>query len=233
MWRGARKLWAFLLQFFIIEWLLGVALFYSTKSLPQYVSIPLVPFAAFIGLAIAAIPTAFEIIWLPFKTESPIEMLQKRLTKLLLKLGAMLRYNFAEAIAVCREQDAYDCQQLDSWGLGLRPEIVRRRIRILYEFHKSKIAEKHRDATFLHYDVNYNPWDQFYPLVKHIGRKRLRACIKNPTKTHCPNWDGSERRRVKGSKTNRDPLLDSDPSRSRIYDDQNLVKRITNGQMES
>jgi hypothetical protein len=230
MLRAARKLWFFLLTFFVIEWVIGAFFFFLAAGLPQYASVPLLIFGGIIGIIVAAIPTALEHVLLP-KTGSTVETLGRPLTRLLLKLNIVLRYNFAWAIESCREEDAFDCQKPDGWGLNIPPKQVGRRIRMLYELSKIKIAESYKNPAFLQYDVGRNPWDQFYLLVRHVGRKRLREYIKNPLNSPCPNWDGRERRRRGGTKEDRDnSIADNEPYRSRIYDDQDRIKRITDGE---
>lgn len=226
IWLAARQIWAFLLMFIAIEWVLGGFFFYLTRHLPSYVSIPAPLWAGVIGIIVAAIPTASESILLP-KEHATVETLRGRLTRLLLKLNILPRYNFARAIEYCREQDVYDCQQPDSWGLGLHPSDVGRRIRKLYEFSKYRIAEERGDPSLLFYDVGRSPWDQFYLLSRYMGRKRLREYISNPVFTHYPTWDGRERRRRVGTRADR--VTDPNPSRFRMYDDSELISNILRG----
>ncbi len=229
MWRAARKLWHFLLMFFAVEWVIGAVICIQafTDASPRVWL-----WSGFIGIIIAAIPTALESILLP-KTGATVKTVERRITRLLVKLRVMLRYNFARAVETSREQDVYDCQQPEGWGLGLTPEQIRRNLRMLYEFYKYKIAEDRGDTTFLHYDVNRTPWDQFYLLVRHVGRKKLRDYIKRPISTHCPNWDGRERRRVNGERAARNLSDDPDPSRGRRYDDKDLIRSIKKARKHS
>lgn len=225
---AARKLWVFLLLFCAVEWMLGSLFFYLTIGFSKSTSVPVLLFAGVIGLIVAAIPTALEALILP-KTGTTVERLSRRLTKLLLKLNIMLRHNFAHAIESCRQQDVFDCQQPSGWGLNIDPRIVGRRIRMLYEFTKVVIAKRRKDPTLLYYDLGRNPWEQFYLVVRQVGRKRVREYIKKPSNTHCPNWDGSERRRTRGSKANRDSSADLNPNSSRLYDDPERIDRIKDG----
>jgi hypothetical protein len=227
MWRGAGRIWIFLILFFAVEWLVGVFFFYLIIGLPKYTSIPILLLAGIVGISVAVIPTALEGNLLP-KKDTKIETLEKGLTKLLLRLKIKLRHNYAWGIESCRQDDVLGCQEPDGWGLGLDPTTVGRHIRIMYEFCKYKIAEGRRDPKLLFYDVGRTPWDQFYLLSRYLPRRKLRKYIKNPIKTHCPNWDGRENRREVGSKADRkqpDPNL----SRSRRYDNKELLESISRG----
>lgn len=231
MWRAARKIWPFLLMFSIVEWVLGVFFFYATRLVLNFLSlsIPDLLWAGVISIIVAAIPTTLESILLPTEGVT-VQALQKRLTRLLLKLNILLRYNFAWAIEYCREEDAYDCQQPDGWGLNINPSLVGRRLRMLYEYNKYKIAEERRDPALLVYDVGRVPWDQFYLLVRHLGRKKLRHYLRNPVR-HFNDWDGRERRRVAGTRADRDTSMEPPSQRSRRYDDPNLIEQIKNGRL--
>jgi hypothetical protein len=222
MWRAVRKIWFFLLMFFIIEWAIGALFFYLSLGLPRYVSVPVLLLAAIIGIVVAAFPIVLEGIFLP-KSSSTVETLERPLTRLLLKLDIVLRYNFAWAIEYSKEQDLFDCQQPHGGDLNVEPVDVGRRIRKLYEFCKYKIAEERNDYTLLRYDVGRTPWDQFYLLTRHLGRDRLRKYIKHPIPSHFPNWNGSERRRIVGNRADRNKSEDQDHLRYRRYDDQELT----------
>lgn len=226
--RAARKLWFFLFLFFTVEWVIGAIFFFLAVKIPEYVSIPLPLLALFIGVVIAAIPTVLELLLLP-KAAATIKTVQRRITRFLVKLRIMLRHTFAWAIESCREQDVFDCQKPSGWGFDLPPSEIGRRIRKCYEFNKYKIAEDRKDPSLLHYDIDHTPWDQFYVLVRHIGRKRLRECIANPLEFR--NWNGSERRRRNGTKDDRDGPADSDPSRSRLYDSEDVIRRCSRRQI--
>lgn len=231
IWWAVKKLKFLLFMFFAVEWIIGAFFFYLIVGLPQYVFVPQLLIAGIIGIVVAAIPTAIESIFLP-KSGTTVETLESNLTKLLLKLNIALRYEFASTIESCREQDVYDCQQPEGWGLGLSPKEIGRNIRKLYEFYKYKIAEGRNDSTLLHYDVDRTPWDHFYLLVRHLGREKLREYIKRPIDTHCPNWDGSEKRRVNGTKEDRNVSSEPDRSRCRRYDDPKLIRPIPSGQID-
>ena len=230
MLRAVRKLWPFLLTFLIVEWVLGLLFFHLLHPVQRYVSVP-EPLLAFItGVIVAAIPTALEGILLP--KDAKIETLNRRLTKLLLKLNIALRYNYAWSIESCRQQDVYDCQEENSWGLGIDPQTTGRRLRIIYEFEKVRIAERRKDSSFLRYDEGYTPWSKFYLLARHLGRKRLREAILHPPTLHCPDWNGKERRKKRepGTKEDRLNLKERANPHCRLYDDLDLLKRIDSGE---
>lgn len=227
MLRAARRIWVFLLSFFMVEWAVGVLLFYLIVVLLQ-TSVPSFVVAFIIGIIVAAIPKILESILLP-KKATTVKTLERPLTRLLLKLNVAPGYNFAWAIEYLREQDLFDCQQPYGWGLNVPPVEIGRRIRKLYEFCKYRIAEERHDPSLLYYDVGRTPWDQFYLLTRHVGRKLLRQYIINPVTFGPPDWDGRERRRKVGTRADRDPSKDPDPSRGRMYDDTELIKRIVSG----
>jgi hypothetical protein len=230
MLRAVRKLWPFLLTFLIVEWVVGLLFFHLLHYIQWLIPVP-IPLLAFIaGVIVAAIPTALEGILLPKDTK--IETLNRRLTKLLLKLNIALRHNYAWAIESCRQQDVYDCQEENSWGLGINPQTTGRRLRIIYEFEKVRIAERRKDSSFLRYDEGYTPWSKLYLLVRHLGRKRLREVILHPPTLHCRGWDGQERRKKRelGSKEDRLNLKERANPRCRLYDDTDLLKRIDSGE---
>ncbi len=229
MLRAVVKIWPFLLIFLTIEWAIGAFFFNLSLALPPYALVVPAPLlGVIIGIIVAVIPSALESVLLP-KKGATVKTLERPLTRVLLRLKVVPRYNYARAIEYCREHDLFYCQQPDGWGLDVPPVEIGRRIRKLYEFYKVRIAEERQDPSFLRYDVGRTPWDKFYLLTRHLGRKRLRQYISNPSAFLFPNWDGSERRRLVGTRANRDPSRDSDLSRSRMYDDPELIKSIAGG----
>jgi hypothetical protein len=229
MLRAAAKIWPFLLMLIAIEWAIGAFFFNLSLALPPYVLVVPAPLMGIIvGSIVAVIPSALESILLP-KKGATVKTLERPLTRVLLRLKVVPRYNYAWAIESCREQDLFDCQQPDGWGLGVPSAEIGRRIRKLYEFYKVRIAEERQDPSFLRYDVGRTPWEKFYLLTRHLGRERLRQYIKNPSASLFTNWDGRERRRQVGTRANRHPSHDPDLSRSRMYDDPELIKSIAGG----
>lgn len=229
MWLAARKIWLFLVVVFSIEAVIGAFFFFVSLS-----RIPLCPrilMAILAGIMVAAIPTALELALLPDDAKDPIGKLQKPLTKLLLKFNLMIRYEFATAISNRREQDVFDCQSKNAWGLDLSATEVGRRIRIVYELRKRDLARRRRDPEFLRYDTGRNPWEKFYLLVRLVGRKRLRHDIKNPPPAPCLGWNGSERRKTKGTPADRGGDAAAN-SKLRCYDDLSLMERIRAGKDE-
>ena len=216
MLRAAHRIWGYLLTFFIIEWVVAAFFFYLTLGL-LLLSAQRFVVAFIIGVLVAAIPMALERSLLP-KKGATVKSLERRLTTLLLKLNIAFRHNFAWAIRLCQEQDLYECQQPHGWGLKIAPADLGRRIRKLYEFYKYRIAEERKDPSLLRYDVDRTPWEMFYLLVRHTGRNKLRQYLKNPVPTHFPDWDGSERRRVVGRRSDRKDTNDLNSERTRGYD---------------
>jgi hypothetical protein len=222
MWRAAKKIWAFLFLFFIIELLISGFFFYAINIGVSYTSFPTYILAVLIGVLAASTPIVLEQVALP-KSGTTVAALKKPLAKLLLKLNVTLRYNFAWSIESCREQDLFDCQLPNAWGLGLSPTVLSRRIRILYEIGKADIAKSRGDTSLLKYDVNRNSWEKFYLLVRHLGRKQLRNYLTNPPEAPCIGWDGSERRRRIGTLDNRTHNDESRDSLCRSYDSLTLT----------
>jgi hypothetical protein len=222
MWRAARKIWGFLLLFVVVQWIIGIFFFLLLHRAVNYTTVPLWVFGLIIGILTAFAPIALENTLLPSEGAT-VANLQARLTQLLLKLNLVLRYNYANAIESCREQDLYDLQHTDKWLRGLTPKTIKRRLRILYEGCKEDISEHRQDPTLLQYDVDYAPEGKFYLLVRHLGRRKLRHYLRTDLISPGPGWDGSERRRVKGSKEQR--LVKNGSDRQRIYDDVPLMRR--------
>lgn len=106
MWRAIRRIWVFLIMYFVMEWIIGFCFFYLTVGVSQYVSVPMLLFASIIGILVAAIPVTLESILLPAKNAT-VDTFRSPLTKLFLKLNLTLRYSFARAIQLCREEDEY------------------------------------------------------------------------------------------------------------------------------
>jgi hypothetical protein len=224
MWRCARKIRAFLLKFITIEWAIGSLLFFLTRGLTSYIPVPAPLWACIIGIIVATASTALESFLLP-KDNTTLKTLQRLPTRLILKWNIVLRYKLAWAIEYCRQQDVYDCQEPNAWGLNLSRKVVGRRIRMLYEIKKYDIAKERGDPSLMAYDAGCVPPDQFYLLVRHVGRKKLREYIKNPI--IFPNWDGGERRRrARGTKADRDTSIGNASQESRKSDDPDLVRKI-------
>jgi hypothetical protein len=232
MWRAARKIWGFLVLFFLIEWVIGIFFFHIISSFINNTSYFSWLLAIVIGLFIASIMTVLEKFILP-KDDASLKSFGRPYTKRLLKFNFTLRSKFTWAIESCLQQDVYDCQQPNGWGLGVAPIEISRRIRILYEVCKIDIAEAHRDPSLLKYDVNHSSWEKLYLLVKHLGRKRLRAYLIAPPNSPASNWQGQERRRVIGTMNDREHTADSDLLRARIYDIEELRKIADHRKKES
>lgn len=219
MWRAVGRIWPYLITIFTIEWMIGSLWVFLAPAAPGHGSAPTLLFAALggivMGTVVAAIPIILEGRFLP-KNRMTVEKLQSPIVRLILKSNLVLRYNFAWAVESFRQQDVYDSQTPDGWGLNLTPQQIGRRLRILYEIYKFEIAERRRDPSLLYFHDKSTPWAMFYVLVRHLGRKKLREALRNPPPSPSPNWDGRERRRVRGTKADR---LDPDSSGSRSYDD--------------
>ncbi len=213
MWRAARKVWGFLLMSFLVEWTMGIFGFLLlVRSLNN--SLLQLVLAVIVGVLVAVIPIVLETRLLT--NTMTVERLQSRFVRLILKMNLALRYNFAWAIQTSIQQDVFDSQTPKAWGLDLTPSDIRRRLRILYEVHKFKIAEQRQDPSFLSFHDKGTPWSMFYILVRHLGRSGLREALMNPPPSPSQDWNGLERRRVRGTKNER---RNSDSSESRIYDD--------------
>lgn len=217
---AARRIWRFLLAFVAVEWAAGVVIFQVVLSTFYAVPDLKSPVAFMIGFAIA--PATTTVLEKRLLTgEGIMKSLVRPRTRQFLRIT--LRHAFARAIQYCVEADVADCQRPDAWGLGITPEQLNRRIRVLYETYKTDIARARRDPAFLRYDVGRTGLEMLYLLIRHLGRDRLRESLKNPAGAYYQAWDGRERRRVAGTKEDRDAALDLHPERSRVYDHERLV----------
>ena len=228
MWRAAKRIWGILLLFVLIEWAIGSFFFVLLRGGFNYFSIHPALSGLITGVLTAFAPTALEVSLLPAEGAT-VEKVQKRLTKLLVRMKVMLRYNYAHAIESCRQQDLYDIQHTNSWIPGVTSQQIRRRLRILYENCKVDIAEHRKTPGLLQFDVDYAPWGKFYLLVRHLGRRKLRQYLQQDLESPCPDWDGSERRRIRGTKGQRQTTTGS--TKSRIYDDIDYMRRIDRGRI--
>jgi hypothetical protein len=225
LWRAARKISAFLFWFLIVEWVLGSFSFLLIVTFFTFSAFPLWLLGIVVGILTAVAPSALEVRFLP-KEGATVEQIQKPLTRLLLKLRIALRYHFARAIETCRQQDLYDSQLEDDWIQGMTSKQLNRKLRILYEACKYDIALNRGDESFLKYDVDYFPQGKFYLLVKHLGRKKLRESLMRPIQIPGANWNGQERRKINGTKVNRDANTDLAPERCRVYDSPDCLASI-------
>lgn len=218
MWRAVRKIWLFLFVFVIIEWIIA-SFFFLLISVPVgFTFFPLSILAAIVGILAAFAPTSLENIVLPQEGVS-VKKLKKPLTKLLLTLHLTLRHEFAWAITSRRQQDVFDSQHsTNDWDFRIPKKDIERKLRMLYEQYKYDIAEDRDDPTLSRYDVDHYPWEKFYLLARHLGRERLRQCLRNPVDSPCPEWRGDERRRVSGSRLNRKNPRDRNSRCQRRYD---------------
>lgn len=223
MWRAARKIWGFLLPFFLVEWIIGCFFFLPLTPFISYAMYPIL--AAVIGFVVAFAPSALEQRLLP-KEGTTVAKLRRPLTRMVLKLNLALRHKFAWAIESRRQQDLYDCQHANGWGLRLSWKDIGRRLRMLYEVCKFDIAKDRGDCSLLRHDVDHYPWEKFYLLVRHVGRRRLRQYLRNPV-SPCDNWDGRERRKRIGTRSDRDSSTDNKPGLCRLYDDEARLALIT------
>lgn len=226
IWRAAQRIRFYLRRFSAAEWIVGLLIFLALRGLQR----PAPALAFVTGVGVAAVLLVVESILLP--RAATARALRRPLTRRLLRLNATPRYNYARAIESCRQQDVFDCQKNNSWGLNIRPQTTGRRLRIVYEHEKVRIAARRRDSSFLHFDQGYTPWIKFYVLVKHLGRRRLRELIGRPVDPPGVGWDGSERRRrEEGSRADRlDPGGAAD-AHSRVYDDPDFVRRVERGEV--
>jgi hypothetical protein len=221
---AARRLKSFLVTVLLVEWLIGAFLFaISFSFLWAYLPMRML-LAVMVGMLTASFPYALERAFLPKK--APSLKLQRFLIKLVFRLNLAVRYEFARAIAICREHDVFDCQS-KGWDLGISPKELGRRLRILYELKKVEIAMERGDASLLCFDEGRNPWEKFYLLVRHIGRDELRRRLMNELPSPCDGWDGRERRQMPGPGSTSDRKNQNPNShRIRCYDHPELAERI-------
>lgn len=152
-----------------------------------------------LALLIASIPESLESLAteaLPIKTARAVFLILGRPN--ISSLQIVLR-----CIQQLRERDNYDCQkQRGKWNFNVAPDVVGRRIRILYEERKFELANWKRRPELLEFDKGVSPWQKFYLLVDYLGphdlRERLRALSmegSDPNGKRGDDWDGRERRR--------------------------------------
>lgn len=227
MFRAAQWIWSFLLIAFLVELVLAAALFYLGAKLIPF---PRPHWALLVGVLAVLLPTTFEYLVL-FRNASE-KKVGNPLVKILQKLNLDIVYKFAWAIRTRMEQDSFDCQT-DGWGLGLTRDEIGRKIRVLYALHMREIATERGDFTLIVYDVGVTPWEKFYLLAEHLGRKRLREQLASslPAPEPLEDWDGRERRRNLGTKADRSIQNPNDRTAafSRCSDDLNLQMRISKG----
>ncbi|HZG53465.1 MAG TPA: hypothetical protein VEZ40_15140 [Pyrinomonadaceae bacterium] len=229
MYLAIRKLRVLLTLLCAIGWVFAALLFHLLSA--YFPSTPRVLLALFAGIVVAAIPNLLEIFLLPAENAGSKQVVSGA-ARILRKLNLAIRHNFAHAKQEQRQADNIACQSKGGWGLNLTKEQIGRRLRIIYEVVKLEIAVKRRDPGFLCYDTGRTPWEKFYILVKHMGRKRLRHCLLQPPDSPGDDWDGRARRKTRGTKADRHRSTDRNPQASRIYDDEKLMERIRAGKSQ-
>jgi len=154
---------------------------------------------ALIGILVVAAPHAIEAMVGKALT---VGLAQTQIIRLLKKLNLLSRQFFLYEIQRLKEQDNFDCQNCKGWWrLGLSQQEVGRRIRMIYEACKEEIAKKRRSKALLRHDMGISPGQKFYLLVEQLGRSELKRRLKDPPTFE--DWDGRERRRKNGTRTDR------------------------------
>ncbi|HTG34185.1 MAG TPA: AAA family ATPase [Thermoanaerobaculia bacterium] len=180
------------------------------------------------GLIVVALPSFFEHF---LDKKATTKFVSNALVQLLLRFNLLIGQTLKSAIQKQKEQDNYDYQRSKGWwDLGLPEREINRRLRMLYELVKLEIASYRHQPELLRHDVNISPGQKFYLLVAYLGRKGLRRALETKPLPPPPGlaWDGSERRRKVGIKSDR---RSPDPNHlySRIYDNEELRNRIAGG----
>jgi len=210
-------LWAIAWVFLVLSHLFDSDLFRSNV------------WAVVIGVIAVMLPSAFERF---LNQKATTRIINGTLVQLLLRFHILMGQTLKKTIQQLKQQDNYDCQKSSGWwNFGLPKGQIDRRLRILYETCKLDIACKRRESELLMHDVDIFPGQKFYLLVAHLGRKRLRRELAEQPCSPPPSrdWDGRERRTKKsGTKADR-RLPDSNPSYSRVYDDEQLRDKISKG----
>jgi hypothetical protein len=226
LWRAAGKIWFFLLCIYTIEWIIGISLFFL---LSNYIPIPPLISALFLGIVLTVIPNSLEYFFL---LRNPSEKnFQNPFIKLLKRFNLLILQEFSVAIQVRKQHDNIDLQHGNHPAVPkLSSREVGRRIRKLYALHMRAIATNRGDPTLLHRDKGCVPWENFYLLIRYLGRKRFFKSIKNNPISPPPleNWAGNERRRLRGTRADRSSTDPNEPTFPyiRCYDDQDLIDRI-------
>lgn len=224
--RAARYIFSYLCLVIGIEFIISAIIFKLSHSWLPFSSFW---WAIFVGILAVLVPNVFEYFIL---LRNPSERkIRRTLVKLLRKYNLDIIDKFSWAIKRRMEQDAYDCQS--GWRLKLSKREMGRRLRVLYSHHKRDIAKMRKDPTFLNRDVGFTPWENFYILAAHLGRRSLRRQLAGPISPPDPlhNWKGEERRKRVGTKNDRAYRGPSDPTAaySRCCDNQDLLDRIRTG----
>ncbi len=226
--RSAIWIWPFLTVALIIEATIATVLFHLINLLgSRFAPLPQELLSIFVGIMAVLLPNTFEY-FLFYRNVGP-EKARNPLVRAVWELNLAIIHKFARAIRTRMEQDNVDCQTM-GWGLGYDREEIGRRLRKIYAYPMMDIAWKKRKPELLDRDVDVWPYEQFYLLAEHLGRRRLRKAVKSPPKM---KWDGHERRRIKdGSLADRviEDAGDQAGLSPRRSDDQQLRQRISDGE---
>lgn len=150
------------------------------------------------------------------------------------RLGIFVSIKYGLRIQQLRAQDNYDCQQGQGvWRFNGCSLPVSRRLRMLYERYKLDIAASKRKPALAVHRPGVSPFQNFYLLVAHLGRRGLLKNLRSDPPSPPPqySWKGHELRREKnGTKASREPP-DNYPQYSRAYDDPELIQAISEGRL--
>ncbi len=227
-WPAIKDSSLFLLPALIVRWVIGWAIL-QLSLLADFKFFYSWIWAAIVGLIAVLLPSAFERI---LDNIAPAKFITSSLVQILLRFNILTGQTIRRSVQKLKEQDNFDCQHSKGWwDIGLQEKQINRRLRMLYEGFKLEIACSHREPELLRHDVDISPAQKFYLLVAYVGRTRLRRALEEKPSSPPPgqDWDGTERRRVVGVKHDR-KFPDPNSFYSRVYDNEELRKKIANGE---
>jgi hypothetical protein len=155
-------------------------------------------------------------------------LLQRRITGFFIRSRLLPTRALVMRVQMAKQRDNLDWQLQGDFIHGVSPKTTARRIRWYFEAYKTEIATRRRQPSLLFLDAGSHPGQQFYPLVEHVGRTQLRAMLHvDPTdRNGSEAWDGRERRRLRGSISDREVASGAG---QRIYDDPHTIALISSG----
>jgi len=240
---AARKLWMFLFIAIIFQCAMAYSIYeffilhflFSSHFVQKAVSGILVGFVA-VALPNGAILSAMTY-YLSRKSVDLSKELAQPLSRFVLWVWVLRRIQ-AE-IQYLKSNDNFDMQfQTGSWDFNISddPKVAEReagrRLRLLYELYKAEIANKKRAPHLMCIDVNYFPGNKFFLLLSYLGKAKVRELLRVPVPSPPPgrNWNGKERRKVRGSKADRHQP-DFTTEYTRVSDDVALLELIQKGKL--
>jgi hypothetical protein len=243
MGRAIYRMWPFLITALVIQSVLGLCLYeLALKTiLGSGHALQRVAGAGAIGFAAVVVPNGIiargVTRFLARPAADLAKDLDRPLSRIVLAIWVLRHFKATAQWLKSLENFSYQFQQ-NGWDFAFSADkkeaerIAARRLRILFELQKAEIADKRRQPEFLNLDVNFFPGNRFFLLVAHLGRRRLRALLRAGLQTTPPrqDWDGRERRMLKGRKQDR-RQPDLNAAYARVGDDPVTLELIKEGRL--